>query len=118
MPAPPAGRLPLRRHRALREARDMASDIDRFEAERARLFGLAYRLLGSAAEADDVVQDAFLRWDRAERASIASPGAWLVKVVTNLCLNRLASARAQREIYVGPWLPEPVLTEDGVLGPM
>lgn len=89
-----------------------------FERLRPVMFGLAYRLLGSAAEAEDVVQDAYPKWAGAERESIASPRAWLAKVVTNLCLNRLTSARAQRERYVGPWLPEPVLTSDDVLGPL
>jgi RNA polymerase sigma-70 factor (TIGR02957 family) len=97
----------------------MAADaVGEFEAHRSRMFGLAYRLLGSAQEAEDVVQDAFLRWHNAEPAAIAVPSAWLAKVVTNLCLNRLASARVQRERYVGPWLPEPVLTSDGTLGPL
>src|SRR5258708_21316788 len=73
-----------------------------FQAERGRLFGLAYRLLGSAADAEDVVHDAFVRWHGADRASIAAPSAWLAKVVTNLCLNRLSSAAARRERYVGP----------------
>jgi RNA polymerase sigma-70 factor (ECF subfamily) len=89
-----------------------------FEAQRGRLFGLAYRLLGSAEDAEDVVQDAYLRWQSADRAAVAVPSAWLAKVVTNLCLNRLASARVQREAYPGPWLPEPVLTGGGALGPM
>lgn len=80
------------------------------------MFSLAYRMLGSAAEAEDVVQDAYLRWHGAERQHIRSPGAWLAKVVTNLCLNRLTSARATRERYVGFWLPEPVAS--GALGPM
>lgn len=80
------------------------------------MFGLAYRLLGSAHEAEDAVQDAFLRWDRADRAAIEHPDAWLTKVVTNLCLNRLTAARATRERYVGQWLPEPVLTD--LLGPL
>ncbi|WP_436787394.1 RNA polymerase sigma-70 factor [Yinghuangia sp. YIM S10712] len=89
-----------------------------FEAARSRLFGIAYRMLGSAAEAEDAVQDAYVRWHGAERAHIGAPGAWLAKVVTNLCLNRLTSARARREEYVGPWLPEPVRTDTGVLGPL
>lgn len=80
------------------------------------MFSLAYRMLGSAAEAEDVVQDAYLRWHGVERQHIGSPGAWLAKVVTNLCLNRLTSARATRERYVGFWLPEPVAS--GALGPM
>lgn len=89
-----------------------------FEAHRSRLFGLAYRMLGSAEEAEDTVQDAYLRWNGADRPSVTHPGAWLAKVVTNLCLNRLTSARARREEYIGPWLPEPVLTGDGALGPL
>jgi RNA polymerase sigma-70 factor (ECF subfamily) len=89
-----------------------------FVAQRSRLLGLAYQLLGSAEDAEDVVQDAFLRWDRADREAIEVPSAWLAKVVTNLCLNRLASAQVQREVYAGPWLPEPVLTAGGDLGPM
>jgi RNA polymerase sigma-70 factor (ECF subfamily) len=84
--------------------------VAEFEAARPRLFGLAYRLLGSAQEAEDVVQDAFLRWTNA--GTVTNPPAWLAKVVTNLSLNRLNSARAKREKYVGPWLPEPVLTTD------
>ncbi|WP_409492063.1 RNA polymerase sigma-70 factor [Amycolatopsis sp. cmx-11-12] len=92
--------------------------VTEFEQLRPTMFGLAYRLLGSAAEAEDAVQDAYLKWAGAERESIESPRAWLAKVVTNLCLNRLTSARARRERYVGPWLPEPVLTSDEVFGPL
>ncbi|WP_327412819.1 RNA polymerase sigma-70 factor [Streptomyces sp. NBC_01233] len=94
-----------------------ATDAD-FEEHRPRMFGIAYRMLGSAAEAEDTVQDAYLRWVSADRADIRQPGAWLAKVVTNLCLNHLTSARVRREEYVGPWLPEPVLTGDGTLGPL
>lgn len=89
-----------------------------FEAHRPRLFSLAYRLLGSATEAEDAVQDAYLRWHGAEPGQVVAPAPWLAKVLTNLCLNRLTSARAQREEYVGPWLPEPVRTDGGALGPM
>ncbi|GAA1294722.1 DNA-directed RNA polymerase sigma-70 factor [Planotetraspora silvatica] len=85
---------------------------EEFEGHRQRLFGLAYRLLGSGAEAEDAVQDAYLRWYAADRALIASPEGWLAKVLTNLCLDRLTSARARREQYMGPWLPEPVLTDE------
>lgn len=88
--------------------------LERFEAHRRRLFGVAYRMLGEASEAEDVVQDAYLRWQRGELA--VSPEAWLIKVVINLCLDRLTSARARRERYVGPWLPEPVAT--GALDPL
>ncbi|MGW7042659.1 RNA polymerase sigma-70 factor [Streptomyces avermitilis] len=91
---------------------------EEFERHRPRLFGLAYRMLGSAEEAEDTVQDAYLRFSGAGRAAVEHPGAWLAKVVTNLCLNRLTSARARREQYVGPWLPEPVVTSDGALGPL
>ena len=90
--------------------------VAEFETRRGWLFGLAYRLLGSAAEAEDAVQDTYLRWDRADRAAITHPDAWLAKVLTNLCLNRLTSARATREQYVGQWLPEPVPTD--LLGPL
>lgn len=92
--------------------------MDEFEALRARLFGLAYRMLGEAGEAEDVVQDAYLRWAGAAHTEIAYVPAWLTKVVTNLCLNRMTSARARRETYIGLWLPEPVLTADGALGPL
>jgi RNA polymerase sigma-70 factor (TIGR02957 family) len=88
-----------------------------FEAQRPRLFWLAYRLLGSASEAEDAVQDAYLRLHAADPVLIESLPAWLTKAVTNLCLNRLTSARARREVYPGPWLPEPVLTDDRTLGP-
>ncbi|MFI8279907.1 RNA polymerase sigma-70 factor [Streptomyces sp. NPDC085929] len=96
---------------------DAAPGAD-FEEHRPRMFGIAYRMLGSAAEAEDTVQDAWLRWSSADREDVEHPGAWLAKAVTRLCLNRLTSARARREEYVGPWLPEPVLTGDGVLGPL
>jgi RNA polymerase sigma-70 factor (TIGR02957 family) len=85
--------------------------VNDFEEHRPRLFGLAYRLLGSATEAEDAVQDAYLRWAGADRSAIQAPGPWLAKVVTNLCLTRLTSSRARREQYAGPWLPEPVLTD-------
>jgi RNA polymerase sigma factor (sigma-70 family) len=96
----------------------MADLAAEFEAQRPRLFGLAYRLLGCASEAEDVVQDSFLRWNGTDRGSVQSPSAWLTTVVVNLCRSRLSSAQARRESYVGSWLPEPVLTADGALGPM
>ena len=86
-----------------------------FTEQRPRLFGIAYRMLGSAHDAEDVVQDAWLRWAGAE--GVESPPAWLATVVTRLCLTRLTSARARHEAYPGPWLPEPVLTPDPALGP-
>ncbi|KUN10474.1 RNA polymerase subunit sigma-70 [Streptomyces yokosukanensis] len=93
------------------------NDVDRFEASRPRLEAIAYRLLGSASEAEDAVQETFLRWQGADVERIQIPEAWLTKVLTNLCLNQLTSARARRETYVGQWLPEPLLAGDPMLGP-
>ncbi|GAA2278829.1 sigma-70 family RNA polymerase sigma factor [Streptomyces atrovirens] len=91
--------------------------VERFEAGRGRLASLAYRLLGSAADAEDAVQDAFLRWQAADRERIEVPEAWLTKVVTHLCLDRLRSAQARHERAAGAWLPEPLLEGDPMLGP-
>lgn len=91
--------------------------VDRFEASRGRLASLAYRLLGSAADAEDAVQDTFMRWQAADRELVQVPEAWLTKVVTNLCLDRLRSARARHERAAGAWLPEPLLEGDPMLGP-
>jgi RNA polymerase sigma-70 factor (ECF subfamily) len=87
-------------------------DRDIFNADRPRLFSIAYRMLGSASEAEDVLQDAWLRYARADAASIRSPQAFATTIVTRLCLDRLKSARMTRESYIGPWLPEPVLTSE------
>jgi RNA polymerase sigma-70 factor (ECF subfamily) len=92
-------------------------DVDRFERSRPRLEAIAYRLLGSAQEAEDAVQETFLRWQAADVGRVEVPEAWLTKVLTNLCLNQLTSARARRETYVGRWLPEPLLAGDRMLGP-
>ncbi|MEV0163923.1 RNA polymerase ECF family sigma subunit [Nonomuraea fuscirosea] len=92
-------------------------DAERFEVSRNRLASLAYRLLGSAADAEDAVQDAFLHWQAADRRRIRVPEAWLTRIVTNLCLDRLRSARARRERAAGAWLPEPLLAGDPMLGP-
>ncbi|MFI6868131.1 RNA polymerase sigma factor SigJ [Nocardia sp. NPDC050406] len=92
-------------------------EADLFESYRGRLEAIAYRLLGSAGDAEDAVQEVFLRWHAADREHIDVPEAWLTKVLTNLCLNQLTSARARRETYVGQWLPEPVLAGDRMLGP-
>jgi RNA polymerase sigma-70 factor (ECF subfamily) len=90
--------------------------VEAFQQQRKVLLGLAYRLLGSYADAEDVVQEAWVRWSSA--APPDNPAAWLRTVVTRLCLDQLRSARARRESYVGPWLPEPVHTADGALGPL
>ncbi|MDQ0465161.1 RNA polymerase sigma-70 factor (ECF subfamily) [Caulobacter ginsengisoli] len=85
-----------------------------FEARRGAMTGLAYRMLGSRAEAEDVVQDAWLRWRKVEAQTVREPGAFLNRVVTRLCLDRLKAARARREVYVGEWLPEPVLDAEAL----
>ena len=92
-------------------------DVERFEQSRPRLEAIAYRLLGSAHEAQDLVQETFLRWQAVDVERVEVPEAWLTKVLTNLCLNQLTSARARRETYVGRWLPEPLLAGDSMLGP-
>lgn len=87
------------------------TDFDLFAAHRRDLFALAYRMLGSASDAEDVLQDAYLRYTAAPRAEeLRAPKAYLNTIVTRLCLDRLKAARATREQYLGPWLPEPVLT--------
>jgi RNA polymerase sigma-70 factor (TIGR02957 family) len=83
-----------------------------FQTDRPLLFSIAYRLLGSASDAEDVVQDAWLRYQGADTEAIRSPKAFATTIVTRLCLDRLKSARATREQYIGPWLPEPILTPE------
>jgi len=83
-----------------------------FEAERPRLVALAYRMLGTPDDADDVVQDAWLRWSASDRSGIDEPAAWLTTVTTRVAIDRLRSARHRREVYVGPWLPEPLAEAD------
>jgi RNA polymerase sigma-70 factor, ECF subfamily len=80
-----------------------------FEPHRRHLMALAYRMLGSLAEAEDAVQEAYLRWHKTGRAGVENPRAFLSRVVTRLCLDQLKSARSRREAYIGPWLPDPVL---------
>jgi RNA polymerase sigma-70 factor (ECF subfamily) len=82
-----------------------------FEGLRGRLFGLAYRMLGSRAEAEDVVQDTYLRWHQADRAAIENPEAWLVTAATRRAIDRLRGLKTEREAYQGPWLPEPLMNE-------
>ncbi|WP_063796620.1 RNA polymerase sigma factor SigJ [Chondromyces crocatus] len=91
----------------------MGMEVERFTEHRRTLFGIAYRMLGSATEADDIVQEAYLR-ARSAHEIPAAPGPWLATIVTRLCLDVLKSARARRETYVGTWLPEPVLTGEVV----
>jgi RNA polymerase sigma-70 factor (ECF subfamily) len=84
-----------------------------FERHRKRAFKAAYRILGSVADAEDVLQEAWLRWQNVDRTGIHNPEAWLVTAVARLAIDQLRRARARREIYVGPWLPEPVVEETG-----
>lgn len=86
-----------------------ATAADGFEPHRATLQRLAYRMLGDRAAAEDAVQETYLRWHQTARAEIDSPRAWLITACTRLCLDELRSARARRETYVGPWLPEPLV---------
>jgi RNA polymerase sigma-70 factor, ECF subfamily len=90
-------------------ANAMSDPAASFEAYRRRLLGLAYRMLGSMADAEDAVQETYLRWHAADRDRVAEPRAFLMTTTTRICLDMLTSARARREEYVGPWLPEPVV---------
>ncbi|MET7754127.1 RNA polymerase sigma-70 factor [Streptomyces sp. NPDC005389] len=90
---------------------------DRFEEHRPMLLGVAYRMLGRAADAEDVVQEAWLRWTAEDRAEVREPRAFLVRITTRLAVDRLRQAQARRESYVGPWLPEPVVTDFGPTAP-
>lgn len=85
-----------------------------FDDHRNLLFSVAYRVLGSAVDAEDVVQDTWVKWSAADRSKVADPRAYLVRIVTNLAMDRLRAAAARRETYVGPWLPEPVRTSEDV----
>src|SRR6516164_710329 len=88
---------------------DREARLEAFHQYRALLLSIAYRMLGSWTDAEDVVQEAFIRWQAAE-GDIRSPRAFLVTVVSRLCINHLQSARAERETYFGEWLPEPLIT--------
>ncbi|NUS67468.1 MAG: RNA polymerase sigma factor SigJ, partial [Ensifer adhaerens] len=83
-----------------------------FDPLRPKLVRVAYRMLGSVADAEDMVQEAFIRWMGADRTSVREPEAFLRRTVTRLCLDQLKSARLKRETYVGPWLPDPVVEEE------
>jgi RNA polymerase sigma-70 factor (ECF subfamily) len=84
-----------------------------FDQYRGLLFSVAYRMLGSVADTEDMLQETFIRWQQARNEEIRSPRAFLVTIVSRLCINHLQSARAQREEYVGQWLPEPIVTGPG-----
>lgn len=93
-------------------ATDAAAAAERFDPLRPALVRVAYRMLGSVADAEDVVQDAFIRWLGADRDAVREPEAFLRRVVTRLCLDQLKSARHRRETYIGPWLPDPIVEEE------
>ena len=96
---------------------DLADALAVFQAVRGRLFGIAYRMLGSASEAEDIVQEAWLRWQGTDRTVVHDAPAFLATATTRLAINALQSARSRRETYIGPWLPEPVDTSaDPTLG--
>jgi RNA polymerase sigma-70 factor (ECF subfamily) len=88
--------------------------LNDFERHRSVLFALAYRMLGSVMDADDIVQEAFLRWQEAPTSQVEAPKAYLQRIVTRLCIDHLRSARVRRELYVGPWLPEPLIQSEDV----
>lgn len=92
------------------EPDDLDQAASEFATVRPRLFGIAYRMLGSVAEAEDLVQEVWLRWQGYDRATVDNPAAFLATVATRLAINAAQSARARREVYVGPWLPEPIDT--------
>ncbi|MFB6955389.1 RNA polymerase sigma factor SigJ [Streptomyces niveus] len=89
------------------------ADLADFERERKRLWGIAYRITGSVADAEDAVQETWLRWERLPDGEVEDARSYLTTVISRLCYDQLGSARARRESYVGPWLPEPVVTESG-----
>lgn len=86
----------------------MSANVEIFAGHRDRLFGIAYRMLGSRADAEDVLQDAWLRWHEQDAAALRSTEAWLTTMVTRLAIDRLRAAKSQRALYFGPWLPEPL----------
>jgi RNA polymerase sigma-70 factor (ECF subfamily) len=88
----------------------MHSPEEIFDAQRSQLFGIAYRMLGSRTDAEDAVQDAYIRWRGSEPSELHNPKAWLATIVTRLCIDRLRAAKTERETYAGPWLPEPLLS--------
>ncbi|HVU73225.1 MAG TPA: sigma-70 family RNA polymerase sigma factor [Mycobacteriales bacterium] len=95
--------------------RDAGADAATFEEHRGLLFGIAYRMLGTSADAEDAVQETWLRWSGRTQRAIDSPRAYLTTVITRLCVDELRSARVRRESYYGPWLPEPLVVEESLL---
>ena len=94
----------------MEQERSSVNSFEQFERHRTLLFAIAYRMLGSVADAEDMVQETFLRWQQVSKAKVTSPKNYLVSIVTRLCIDRLRSARVQPEQYIGTWLPEPIVT--------
>jgi RNA polymerase sigma-70 factor (ECF subfamily) len=92
---------------------EVSIQLATFDQYRSLLFSIAYRMLGSVADAEDMLQETFIRWQQSAEESVRSPRAFLVTIISRLCINYLQSARAQREEYVGQWLPEPIVTDPG-----
>ncbi|MDG4796100.1 RNA polymerase sigma factor SigJ [Micromonospora sp. WMMD1082] len=115
---PDRGDLPQRAFDGRVSPVDAAEAAGALDAHRPMLLGLAYRLLGSRYDAEDVLQEAYLRWLRVDRAGVAEPRRYLSRVVTHLAMDRLRARQATREAYVGPWLPEPVPTVPSPFGPL
>ena len=106
-------------HDAAQPAGGDTAGVDDFAAARPRLIALAYRMLGSMGDAEDAVQETYIRWHGADRAAIRTPAAWLTTACTRICIDRLRKAKAERAAYIGTWLPEPIAVEppeDEVLG--
>ncbi|WP_449407363.1 RNA polymerase sigma-70 factor [Microbacterium maritypicum] len=91
---------------------ELEDALTTFDAHRRRLFGVAYRMLSTVADAEDIVQETWIRWQNTDRSKVQEPIAFLTTIVTRLSINVLQSSRVRRETYIGPWLPEPVNTED------
>ncbi|WP_240742203.1 RNA polymerase sigma factor SigJ [Micromonospora zingiberis] len=115
---PDRGDLPQRAAGGRLNPVDAADAAGALSAHRPMLLGLAYRLLGSRHDAEDILQEAYLRWIRVDRASVGEPRRYLSRVVTHLAMDRLRARQAAREAYVGPWLPEPVATAPSPFGPL
>lgn len=99
------------------DAGDLDAAVDVFDQHRRRIFGIAYRMLGTVSDAEDIVQETWIRWQNTDRDDIIEPAAFLATIATRLSINATQSARARRETYIGPWLPEPVNTDaDPALG--
>lgn len=96
---------------------DVPTPAEQFQALRGRLFGLAYRMVGPRVDAEDLVQEAYLRWHGADHRRIESPEAWLVTTTTRLALDRLRRLKTERDAYIGPWLPQPIVGSAAVAGP-